>query len=330
MIMYEKIRKVLNVVFTVMFVLGIGMALVSSFLYTDNNADYTEIQPELRTPDPIDCVLVDSKSGMIYVCYSESSAVNVYDEKSGAFLWAVSAPYLRHGYFDLDGKTLTIYGGSEAYLYDSRTGAFLEKGESDAYGLSFDIEEYTAIQGEPVPGEVYYDVYNVYRINPDGSKLMIVTASWWFDLFNVFIWWLVGFSGGLGVGALMLSDKVRQGIIAKREAGTVLLGEQEPTDRTAVFAVRFFKAQSVIHLLAAASFALFTSLAPKVTLLMLPVALAFILSHIVLDNLLERKKLSDYEQKTVSMWSTVNWATMIAACLTLAVVSVLHGGEIQF
>ncbi len=327
--MYEKITKGLNVVFTLMFITGVVMCLVSSTLYTDNNANYTEIQSELRTPEPIDCVLVDSKSGMIYVCYCESSAVNVYDENSGAFLWAVSAPYLRHSYFDLDGKTLTIYGASEAYLYDSKTGAFLEKGESDTYGLSFELEEYTAIQGEPVPGEVYYDVYNVYKINSDGSRQMIVTALWWYDLFNVFIWWLVGFSGGLGKGALMLLDKVRQGVTAKRDAETGLSGEQELTDRAAVFAVRFYKAQSVIHLLAAACFVLFAGTAPKVTLLIFPVALVFILSHIVLDNILEKKMLTDYEKKTVSMWKAVNWGTFIAAFLTLVVIMMLNGGSLQ-
>ena len=180
-----------------------------------------------------------------------------------------------------------------------------------------------------MPGEIYYDTYDVYKVNPDGSRLMIVSALWWYDFFNIFIWWLVGFSGGLGKGALMLLDKVRQGVTAKRDAETGLSGEQELTDRAAVFAVRFYKAQSVIHLLTAGCIVLLISSAPKVTLLMFPVAFLFIFSHIVLENLLEKKKLSDYEQKTVSMWNAVNWGTMIAAFLTLAVVIGFFGGEIQ-
>ena len=326
--MYEKIKKVLDVIFSVLFVLCIGMGLFSSFLYTDNNADYKKILPELRTAEPIDCVVGDRKSDLIYVCYTEGSAVNVYDKMSGEFLWAVSVPYLRHTYFDFAADRLFIYGANEAYLYDRKTGAFLEKGESDAYGLSFDLED-TTIQGEPVPGEVYYDAHDVFKVNPDGSRSMIVCAPWWADFFNVFIWWLVGFSGGLGVGALLIADKVRQGTRAKRDAEAGLSEELELTDRTAVFAVRFYKAQSVIHLLAAVCIVLFTSSAPKVTLLMFPVAFLFIFSHIVLENLLEKKKLSDYEQKTVSMWNAVNWGTMIAAFLTLAVVIGFFGGEIQ-
>ena len=327
--MYEKIKKVLTVVFTAMFFLGIGMAFFSSFLYTDNNTDYKKIQPELRTPEPIECVLGDRKSSLIYVCYTEGSAVNVYDSESGEFLWAVSVPYLRHTYFDLDADRLFIYGANEAYLYDRKTGAFLEKGESDAYGLPFDSEKDTSVEREPVPGRVYYDAYNVFKVNPDGSRTMIVSTPRWAWLFNVFIWWLVGFSGGLGKGALMLLDKVRQGVTAKRDAETGLSGEQELTDRAAVFAVRFYKAQSVIHLLTAGCIVLLISSAPKVTLLMFPVAFLFIFSHIVLENLLEKKKLSDYEQKTVSMWNAVNWGTMIAAFLTLAVVIGFFGGEIQ-
>lgn len=327
--MYEKIKKVLDVIFSVLFVLCIGMGLFSSFLYTDNNADYKKIQPELRTAEPIDCVMGDRKSDLIYVCYTEGSAVNVYDKMSGEFLWAVSVPYLRHTYFDLDADRLFIYGANEAYLYDRKTGAFLEKGESDAYGLSFDLEKDTTIQGELVPGEVYYDAHDVFKVNPDGSRSMIVCAPWWADFFNVFIWWLVGFSAGLCKGALMLLDKVRQGAEAKRDAGAGLSGELELTDRTAAFAVRFYKAQSVIHLLTAGCIVLLISSAPKVTLLMFPVAFLFIFSHIVLENLLEKKKLSDYEQKTVSMWNAVNWGTMIAAFLTLAVVIGFFGGEIQ-
>lgn len=215
--MYEKITKVLDVIFSVLFVLCIGMGLFSSFLYTDNNADYKKIQPELRTAEPIDCVMGDRKSDLIYVCYTEGSAVNVYDKMSGEFLWAVSVPYLRHTYFDFAADRLFIYGANEAYLYDRKTGAFLEKGESDAYGLSFDLED-TTIQGEPVPGEVYYDAHDVFKVNPDGSRSMIVCAPWWADFFNVFIWWLVGFSAGLCKGALMLLDKVRQGVKAKKAA----------------------------------------------------------------------------------------------------------------
>lgn len=327
--MYEKITKILDVVFSVLFVLCIGIGLFSSFLYTDNNADYMKLQPELRTPEPIECVLGDCKSGLIYVCYTEGSAVNVYDGESGEFLWAVSAPYLRHTYFDLDADRLVIYGANEAYLYDSKTGAFLEKGESDAYGLSFELGENTAIQGEPVPGEIYYDLNDVYKVNPDGSRQMIVCAPWWVDFFNVFIWWLVGFSVGLGKGALMLLDRVRQGVRAKKAAQGDFSGEFELTDKTEIFTVRFYQAESVVHILLAVIIAIFTGSVPKVTLLAFPVTIVFILSQIILVNLLDRRTLSAYEQKTVSMWKAINWGTLIAALLTLAVVSVFYGGEIR-
>ncbi|MCI6770521.1 MAG: hypothetical protein MR567_00960 [Oscillospiraceae bacterium] len=327
--MYEKITKVLDIIFSVLFVLCIGMALVSSFLYTDNNADYTVLQPELRTPEPIECVLDNRKSDLIYVCYTEGSAVNVYDSESGNFLWAVSVPYLRHTYFDLAADRLVIYGANEAYFYDCKTGAFLEKGESDAYGLSFELGENTAVQGEPVPGEIYYDLNDVYKVNPDGSRTMIVCAPWWVDFFNVFIWWMVGFSAGLGKGALMLFDKVRQGVRAKKAAQGDFSGEYELTDKTAIFTVRFYQAESVVHILLAVIIAIFTGSAPKVTLLAFPVAIVFILSQIVLVNLLDRRTLSTYEKKTVSMWKAINWSTLIVAFLTLVVIMTLNGGEIQ-
>lgn len=326
--MYEKIKKVLTVVFTAMFVLGIGMTLFSSFLYIDNNADYKKIQPELRTAEPIDCMMGDRKSDLIYVCYTEGSAVNVYDKMSGEFLWAVSVPYLRHTYFDLDADRLFIYGANEAYLYDRKTGAFLEKGESDAYGLSFDLED-TTIQGEPVPGEVYYDAHDVFKVNPDGSRSMIVCAPWWADFFNVFIWWLVGFSAGPCKGALMLLDKVRQGVKAKKAAQGDFSGVFELTDKAAVFTVYFYRVESVVNILLGVSFVLLTASVPKVTLLLVPAAIVFILTQIILVNLLDRRILMDYEKKTVSMWRAVNCGTFIAAFLTLVVIMTFNGGELQ-
>lgn len=326
--MYEKIKKALTAVFTAMFVLGIGMALTSSFLYIDNNADYKKIQPELRTPEPIDCVMGDRKSDLIYVCYAHGSAVNVYDKMSDEFLWAVSVPYLRHTYFDLDADRLFIYGANEAYLYDRKTGAFLEKGESDAYGLSFDLED-TTIQGEPVPGEVYYDAHDVFKVNPDGSRSMIVCAPWWADFFNVFIWWLVGFSAGLCKGALMLLDKVRQGVKAKKAAQGDFSGVFELTDKAAVFTVYFYRLESVVNILLGVSFVLLTASVPKATLLLVPAAIVFILTQIILVNLLDRRILTDYEKKTVSMWRAVNCGTFIAAFLMLVVIMTFNGGELQ-
>ena len=327
--MYEKIKKVLTVVFTAMFFLGIGMAFFSSFLYTDNNTDYKKIQPELRTPEPIECVLGDRKSSLIYVCYTEGSAVNVYDSESSEFLWAVSVPYLRHTYFDLDADRLFIYGANEAYLYDRKTGAFLEKGESDAYGLSFDSEKDTSVEREPVPGRVYYDAYDVFKVNPDGSRSMIVCAPWWADFFNVFIWWLVGFSAGLCKGALMLLDKVRQGVKAKKAAQGDFSGVFELTDKAAVFTVYFYRVESVVNILLGVSFVLLTASVPKVTLLLVPAAIVFILTQIILVNLLDRRILTDYEKKTVSMWRAVNCGTFIAAFLTLVVIMTFNGGELQ-
>ena len=327
--MYEKIKKVLTVVFTAMFFLGIGMAFFSSFLYTDNNTDYKKIQPELRTPEPIECVLGDRKSSLIYVCYTEGSAVNVYDSESGEFLWAVSVPYLRHTYFDLDADRLFIYVANEAYLYDRKTGAFLEKGESDAYGLPFDSEKDTSVEREPVPGRVYYDAYNVFKVNPDGSRTMIVSTPRWAWLFNVFIWWLVGFSAGLCKGALMLLDKVRQGVKAKKAAQGDFSGVFELTDKAAVFTVYFYRVESVVNILLGVSFVLLTASVPKVTLLLVPAAIVFILTQIILVNLLDRRILTDYERKTVSMWRAVNCGTFIAALLTLVVIMIFNGGELQ-
>lgn len=326
--MYEKMKKGLNVVFVLMFILGVGMCLISGFLTIDDNADYKRLQPELRTPELIDCVLGNSKTGMIYVCYTNGSAVNVYDETTGEFLWAVSTPYLRHSYFDLDTDRLYIYGAGEAYLYDSKTGAFLEKGESDAYSLSFDPQEDTSVQGEPVPGKVYYDRNEVYKINPDGSRKTIVAGEWWYLFFNVFMWWLVGFLGGLGKGALLLLDKIRPGIRLKKAAKTDSSGEYALSDRVAVFAVRFYRAESVGHILTAACFLLLINTVPQVTLLLFPDMLVFIIFGIIFSNLLEKRALSDYEKRIVTMWTAINWGAAVFAILTLVVLLMLHGGEL--
>ena len=44
---------------------------------------------------------------------------------------------------------------------------------------------------------------------------------------------------------------------------------------------------------------------------------------------LNRRTLSTYEKKIVSMWKAINWSTLIVAFLTLVVIMTLNGGEIQ-
>ena len=93
--------------------------------------------------------------------------------------------------------------------------------------------------------------------------------------------------------------------------------------------VYFYRVESVVNILLGVSFVLLTASVPKVTLLLVPAAIGFILTQIILVNLLDRRILTDYERKTVSMWRAVNCGTFIAALLTLVVIMIFNGGELQ-
>lgn len=180
----KRLSRVFNVLFIVFLLLGWGTRQLSE----RDTKNYEELQAELWFPDVIAEVWHDNASEQIYVCYNDASYVNVYAE-DGAFRWAVSTPYLRNVDFSLIDGQLRINGMSETFVYDAADGSFIERRPE----LPEDSVSQTRKQREPRAGDIVYGPYQVYRVQADGSKAVLVDRPAWYWLTYFKLDWLVGF-----------------------------------------------------------------------------------------------------------------------------------------
>lgn len=200
-------KRILSIVFILIFFAGITIGMIGWVICTRDNENYQELQPELYAPDEIATVLQDEDLHQIYVCYNDASYVNVYSE-DGQFLWAVSTPYLRNVYFELSNNQLIIYNSSDAYIYNSSNGAFVEKKNSEDIELNYDWEnEYT---DEFQADAFYFDTYQVYTAQEDGTLTTVVARPWWYWIFHFGVCWCVSFCGAVGIGVLIFLEKRKE------------------------------------------------------------------------------------------------------------------------
>lgn len=199
-----SIKKILLVIFAILFFTGVAVGLLGAAICTIDNQDYQELQPELFAPDEIATVLHNAELHQIYVCYDLASYVNVYSE-DGTFQWAVATPYLKSAYFELSDDRIIVYNWKDAYIYDSADGDFVEKKKSEDLALNYDCEiEYT---DEFQDDLFYFDTYQVYKGKEDGSLITVVARPWWYWIFNFGVCWCVSCCGAVGGGILIFREE---------------------------------------------------------------------------------------------------------------------------
>lgn len=198
-------KKIFYVLFIILFMGGIALGLFGRAICSHDNQNYAELQPESFIPDVIETVLHDKELKQIYVCYNDANYVNVYSE-SGEFLWAVATPYLRNSYFELQDNKLIIYDNN-AYIYNSKNGEFLGIENEENLDLNYDWEKEQT--DEFKDGEFYFDSYQVYRADSNGTLNIIVSRPWWHWIFNFAVSWLISFVGALGIGITVFIEKKR-------------------------------------------------------------------------------------------------------------------------
>lgn len=305
-------KKVLTVLFPVLFMAGIAWGLIGRAICYRDTQNYQDLQPELFAPDVIETVLYDEKSGQIYVCYNDSNYVNVYTE-SGEFLWAVATPYIRNSYFELQDDTLIIYGDT-AYLYDSRDGSFLVRRNADELSLSYDWEPEST--DAFAAGEIYFDPYQVYQAQSDGSLRTIVSRPWWHWCFNFGVCWCIAFAGGIGYGILLFVGKIKE--YASVKAHLKFKSKKAKT----VF--RYFRTSAVIHLLYAVLDIVFGFFGGFLCIGIIPLALHFVISSAVLWRRIDHLSISKEERKALAYWGEVGvWTFVIAFFSVIAAVAIV-------
>ncbi len=309
-------KRIVFTVLSAVFALGIITGLIGRVICVRDNRNYQTTQPELFAPDEISTVLYSENLRQLYICYNDASYVNVYSI-NGNFLWAVSTPYLRNAYFELSADQLIIYNGDHAYIYDSANGSFVKKEETDKLDLKYDWEHDITDQFEP--NAYYFDTYQVYKCDDDGSLETIVSRPWWYWIFNFGVCWCVSFSGAIGIGILIFLEfrrkyhNVRKGhhgkerrLFIRNSKGKVIL--------------YYFRVATFIYLFYAALDIVFGIWFNGILCIgILPLGIHFIISSAVLGNLLDRTKVSDEESKILDYWNICNIASFIIAFLSVIV-----------
>jgi len=309
-------RRFTNILFSVSIVLfmgGVALGLFGRAFCTRSNDNYKEIQPESFVPDTIETVLQDEDLKQIYVCYNDANCVNVYTEE-GKFLWCVATPYMRNSYFELQDDKLIIYDG-EAYIYDSQNGSFLGIENEENINLNYDWEQKYDDQFKK--GSFYFDSFQVYKANADGTLTTIVSRPWWHHIFDYSLCLGIAFLGAIGIGISIFLEKKKDYNAVKK---TVVF-----ENRKARIIKDYFKITTIIH---STYFALNIICAFFTDLLIIgiiPLALHMIISSIILHNMKDHLSCESDEMKTIDFWQVSEIGSFIIAFLSVIIASAIAG-----
>lgn len=302
-----KIKRFLQTTLVLLFCISILLSLGMRVLSVRDNKDYDVLQPELRFPDLISYFLYEESLAQIYVCYNDASYVNVYSE-DGTFLWAVSAPYMRNISFSIQDGCLVLDGRDEAYIYDADEGKFLRRTEEHM--------EHTVIEHMNT-GFFSYDSFQVYRHLPDGNAITVVSRPLWYHIGNFGITWLTGFSCGLGYFALEYFEKIRNWYHARKSV---------PIQSTkARICILYLQLKCIIQLLFAIVDIVLGYIGTDISFYLMFVGIHFIISGIVIVNVLACDNADADQTKIYSFWKATDFVTFFAAFLSVIIANAFLG-----
>ncbi len=273
-------------------------------------------------PAPIGQVLEGKDH--IYILYDNSSAVNVYD-KTGTFLWSVSAPWHDHtGDSQIGAKDGSLFLWQDRYMvyqYDLKTGAYQNAFPQAEHEAEFPAQKPPAeriSESEFTEGALCYNALTVYRQTAEGLVPVVPRGGWVRLLFFGNIW-LIGFSSLLiQVFWGMLSEPRRKWreIAASSEDGKA----STPRARTAKGKrlCRLAKGMVLLCVLYAAATLAAAGLfhSPILFIGIMPLAVCFILLGWYLYDAPVPHGEDTY---AVRLWTARMWAAMFAAFFSVVV-----------
>ena len=309
----KKKSSLFFAIFVGIFVGGIVIGLIGRALCIRNTKKYWDLQSEFFAPDTIDKVFRDEDLGQLYVCYHDSSYVNVYTE-SGEFLWAVSAPYMRNPYFELQEGRLIIYD-DDAYIYDSADGSFIDRVRAEDLTLSYDWENER--MDDFREGEFCFGTYQVYQVRPDGTLETIISRPWWYWCFHFGVCWCIAFLGAVGMGIMIFLEKKKDYKPIKKNVRF--------ENRKVKVIFHYLRITSAVHLVYAVLDIVFGFFGGILCIGIFPLALHFIISNIIIWNMLDYISVSEEEATVLDYWKTVEIGSFIIAFLSVIVAVFIAG-----
>lgn len=304
-------RRISFILCIILFVGGVSLGLFGRAICTRDNQNYAVLQPESFIPDVIETVLHDKELKQIYVCYNDANYVNVYSE-SGDFLWAVATPYIRNTCFELQDNKLIIYDDN-AYIYNSRNGEFLGIESVENSELNYDREN--ELTDEVKDGEFYFDSYQVYKADSNGTLNIVVSRPWWHWIFNFAVSMFISFVGALGIGVTVFIEKKRS-YNAVRKKGNF-------ENRKAKAILNYFRVTSIIQLVYAFLDVFLGFFGGLLCIGIIPIAIHFIVSNWILWNMINNTPVSREEKAVLDYWKFVEIITFIIALVSAIIVAIV-------
>ena len=309
----RRLTKILFPISVSLFFCSIALGLLGRAFCTRSNDNYASIQPESFVPDTIETVLQDEELKQIYVCYNDANCVNVYTEE-GKFLWCVATPYMRNSYFELQDDKLIIYDG-DAYIYDSQNGSFLGIENEENLNLNYDWEQKYDDQFKE--GSFYFDIFQVYKANADGTLTTIVSRPWWYHIFDYSLCLGIAFLGAIGIGISIFLEKKKAYNVVKK---TVVF-----ENRKAKIIKDYFKITTIIHSTYFALNIICAFFTDWLIIGIIPLALHMIISSIILWNMKDRLSCKSEEMQVIDFWGTTEIGSFIIAFLSVIIASAIAG-----
>jgi len=309
----RRFTKILFPVSIALFMCSIALGLFGREVCIRSNDDYKSIQPESFVPDTIETVLHDENLKQLYVCYSDANCVNVYTEE-GKFLWCVATPYMRNSYFELQDDKLIIYDG-DAYIYDSQNGSFLGIEKEENLDLNYNWEkEYT---DHCIEGNFYFDSFQVYKANADGTLKVIVSRPWWHHIFDYPLCPGIALLGAIGIGASIFLEKKKDYNEVKK---TIVFQNHK-----AKIIKNYFKATTIIHTVYTALNIICAFFTDWLIIGIIPLALHMIISSAILWNMKDRLSCKSEEIRVIDFWGTTEIGSFVIAFLSVIIASSIAG-----
>lgn len=317
---YKTAFKILIILFLLSaacFWFGIlGNYAIKGFVYDKTRAD------EIYVLENIADVAVDDQ-GRIFVFYEKTDGVNAYDAQ-GNFLWAVFAPSKPNGmsYMKVEDDYLYIYQ-DDVYQYKCADGSFVtkfERTDDERFPYAFSAAEEEP-RSDIQAGDIFYDLYSVYRKNADGTQTTLVHRGSWRIIFAPPVDWSIGFLSGVGAFltyALSLRKRIKVQNAAqpeKKHGRQVVFTDEKAEKIYKLYRVMVWV--NLIYIVLHFSLAKITDGASAMGLL--PVGVFFIISGIISSNMIDKLTITQKERSVVKLWQSYAWLSMIGAFLSIMI-----------
>lgn len=305
----KKIIPKFMIISVILFIASILWGGASAIICNRSNDNYKELQEEFISPDIIDTVMYDEELKQIYVCYNYSNYVNVYNE-SGKFLWCVGIDTQRGLNCVIDADKLIVSSMGYGYIYDAKNGTFLA--ETDDEEILYKYDEKT--EEVLLKNKISFDSTQVYKEDLNGNLKTIISRPKWYKIFDVKLFGICAILGaiGIGLGYLMI---MYYGYLESKD-------KAEFRNKKAKIIKNYFKATSILQIVSAILIAVFQGVFALLLIVIVP---HFIISNIVLYNIMDKLPVSDEEEIVLHFWKTVNIITFALPIALFVIYLIIFG-----